>query len=71
MKLRLLPMNILVKFQPDIPILMVMGGRLTSYGPKFGVPVRSSEKGENYDAQLQTHQTLKLSWSTHNKNVMV
>jgi hypothetical protein len=38
-------MNILVKFQPDIPILMVMGGRLTRYGPEFGVPVRSSWKG--------------------------
>jgi hypothetical protein len=40
----LLIMNILVKFPPDIPILMVMGGgwRLTRYGPKIGVPVRSS-----------------------------
>jgi hypothetical protein len=37
-------MNILVKFQPDMPILMVMGGRLTRYGPKIGVPVRSSWK---------------------------
>jgi hypothetical protein len=27
-------MNILVKFQPDITILMVMGGRLTRYGHK-------------------------------------
>jgi hypothetical protein len=39
---RLLLMNILVKFQPDIHILMVMGGRLTRSGPKIGVPVRSS-----------------------------
>jgi hypothetical protein len=37
-------MNILVKFQPDIHILMVMGGRLTRYGSKIGVPVRSSLK---------------------------
>jgi hypothetical protein len=35
-------MNIMVKFQPDILILMVMGDRLTHYGPKIGVPVRSS-----------------------------
>jgi hypothetical protein len=42
-------MNILVKFQPDIAILMVMGGRLTRYGPKIGVPVRSSwKKGEYF-----------------------
>jgi hypothetical protein len=50
-------MNILVKFQPDIPILMVMGGRLTHYyGPKIGDPVRSKQlkRGKNYDAQLQT-----------------
>jgi hypothetical protein len=41
-EIRLLLMNILVKFQPDIPVLMVMGGRLARYGPKIGVPVRSS-----------------------------
>jgi hypothetical protein len=41
-EIRLLLMNILVKFQPDIHILMVMGGRLTRYGPKIGVPVRSN-----------------------------
>jgi hypothetical protein len=41
-EIRLLPMNILVKFQPDLHILMVMGGRLTRYGSKIGVPVRSS-----------------------------
>jgi hypothetical protein len=37
-EIRLLLMNILVKFQPDsdIHILMVMGGRLTCYGPKIG-----------------------------------
>jgi hypothetical protein len=35
-------MNILVKFQPDIHILMVMGGRLTRYGPK----IASVEKWE-------------------------
>jgi hypothetical protein len=35
-------MNSLEKFQPDIPIFMVMGGRLTRHGPKIGVPVRSS-----------------------------
>jgi hypothetical protein len=38
-------MNILVKFQPDIPNLMVMGGRLTRYGPKIGALVRSSWGG--------------------------
>jgi hypothetical protein len=38
-------MNILVKFLPNLPILTAMGGRLTRYGPKFGVPVRSSRKG--------------------------
>jgi hypothetical protein len=37
--MKLLRLNILVKFQPDITILMVMGGRLTRYGPKIGVPV--------------------------------
>jgi hypothetical protein len=36
-EIRLLLMNILVKFQPDIHILMVMGGSI-------GVPVRSSWK---------------------------
>jgi hypothetical protein len=42
-EIRLLLMNILVKFLPDIHILMVMGGRLTRYTPKIGrVPVRSS-----------------------------
>jgi hypothetical protein len=40
-------MIILVKFRPDIPILMVMWGRLTRYGPKIGVPVRSSWKRVN------------------------
>jgi hypothetical protein len=41
-------MNILEKVQPDIPILMVMGGRLTRRGPKIGVPVtrEAVEKGE-------------------------
>jgi hypothetical protein len=39
-------MNILVKFQPDIPILMIVGGGLTRFGPKIGVPVRSSWKWE-------------------------
>jgi hypothetical protein len=51
-------MKILVKFQPEIPILMVMGGRLTRHGPKIDA------------AQLQSPQTLKLSWSTHNENFM-
>jgi hypothetical protein len=43
-EIRLLLINILVKFQPDIHILMAMGGRLTRCGPKIGVriPVRSS-----------------------------
>jgi hypothetical protein len=31
-------MNILVKFQPDISIILtITGGKLTSYGPKTGV----------------------------------
>jgi hypothetical protein len=49
-------MNILVIFQPDIPILMVMRGRLTRYGPKIGVPVHEKQlkKGKNDVAQLQT-----------------
>jgi hypothetical protein len=47
-------MNILVKFQPDIPILMAMGGRLTPYGPKLGYPWEAIETGGNYYAQLQT-----------------
>jgi hypothetical protein len=52
---------------------MVMGGRLTRYGPKIGVPVQEKQfkKGKNYDAQLQTPQILKVSWSTHNENFMV
>jgi hypothetical protein len=33
-------MNILVKFQPDIPILMVMGGN--PFRPQIGVPVGSN-----------------------------
>jgi hypothetical protein len=45
-------MNILVKFQPDIPILMVMGGRLTRYGSKIGE--KQLIRGKNNDAQLQT-----------------
>jgi hypothetical protein len=28
-------MNILVKFQPDIPVLMIMGGDLTRYDPRL------------------------------------
>jgi hypothetical protein len=49
-------MNILVKFQPDIPILMVMGGRSTRYGPEIGVPVKSSqvEKGEKLPPNPET-----------------
>jgi hypothetical protein len=35
-------MNILVKFQPDIPIFGGHGGRLTRYGPKIGVLAKSS-----------------------------
>jgi hypothetical protein len=42
MKTAVLLMNILVKFQPDIPILMVMGGRLTRRGHKIVVPVMRS-----------------------------
>jgi hypothetical protein len=67
-------MNIVVKFQPDIHILMVMGGRLTRYGPKIGVRWKVGKMPlKNDDAQLQrqTPQTLKLSWSTHNENFMV
>jgi hypothetical protein len=65
-------MNMLVKFQPDIPILMVMGVRLTRYGPQnWGTGEKQLKKGENYHAQLQTPQTLKLSWSTNNENIMV
>jgi hypothetical protein len=41
-EIRLILMNILVKFQPDISILMTMGGGLTRYGPKIGAPVRIS-----------------------------
>jgi hypothetical protein len=37
-------MNIMVKFQPGLPILMIMGGELTRYGPKIGVQVRISWK---------------------------
>jgi hypothetical protein len=39
-------MNMLVTFQPDIPILMIMGGGLTRYGPNIEVPVRISWKWE-------------------------
>jgi hypothetical protein len=41
-------MNILVKFQPDIHILMVMGGRLTRYGPKLGYRWEAVEKWEQW-----------------------
>jgi hypothetical protein len=43
-EIMLLLMNILVKFQPDIPILMIMGGRLTRYVPKIGEAVEKWEK---------------------------
>jgi hypothetical protein len=35
-------MNILVKYQPDIAILMIIGGGLTRYGANIGAPVRIS-----------------------------
>jgi hypothetical protein len=33
-------MNILEKFQPEFPILMIMGGDLARYGPTTGERVR-------------------------------
>jgi hypothetical protein len=41
-----------VKFQPDIPILMLIGGDII-YGPKTVVRY-GSESVENYVVQLQT-----------------
>jgi hypothetical protein len=57
----------LVKFQPDIPILMVMGDKLTVSPKTWG-------KGENRLKMMPINlrpQTLKLSCSTHNKSFMV
>jgi hypothetical protein len=42
----MLLINILVKFQPDVPILLIMGGGLTRYGPNIGVPARIGCKWE-------------------------
>jgi hypothetical protein len=65
-EIRLLLMNILVKFQPDIPILMVMR-QINPLRPQiWGTSEKQLKRGKNYDTQLQTPQTLKLSWSTHN-----
>jgi hypothetical protein len=36
----------------------------------WGTAEKQLKKRKNDDAQLQTHQTLKLSWSTHNENLM-
>jgi hypothetical protein len=47
-------MNILVKFQPDIPILMVMGGRLTRYDSKLGYRWEAVEKGEKWMMTLKS-----------------
>jgi hypothetical protein len=45
-EIRLLLM-ILVKFQPDIPILMVMGGILTRYGPpNWGTGEKQLKRGK-------------------------
>jgi hypothetical protein len=70
-EIRLLRMNILVKSQPDIPILMIMGGRLTRYGPKYwGTGENQLKMVKNDAAQLQSPQTLKLSLSIHTENHM-
>jgi hypothetical protein len=56
-----------VKFQPDIPILMIMGRDLSRYGRKTGVRVKIVE---NDVPQLQTPKTLKLSRANNNELFM-
>jgi hypothetical protein len=72
-EIRLLLMNILVKFQPDIHRHLDGHGRqINSLRPQnWGTGEKQLKSGKNDDAQLQTPQTLILSWSTRNENFMV
>jgi hypothetical protein len=56
-EIRLLLKIILVKFQPDIPILMIVGGDLTRCGPTTG-------------GRERPPLPLKLARSTYNEHFM-
>jgi hypothetical protein len=54
-EIRLLLMNLLVKFQPDISILMIMGGRIYPLRPQnCGTGENQLKMGKNGAAQIQT-----------------